>query len=98
MDNTLLQRIANNTDPKQGFSFIVSGNRSQILIRFNPPLQLKEGKSYEMTLINLETYYSIPNIHGCNISLRFSPDNGANWFLITLSTGFYSNDDDEIQR
>ena len=60
MDTSLLRRIADNTDPKQGFSFIVSGNNSQILTRFNPPLQLQENKSYEMALVNLGTYYSIP--------------------------------------
>ena len=57
VDTTLLQGIANGTDPKQGFSYIVSGNDSQILTRFNPPLQLPEGKFYEMALVNLETYY-----------------------------------------
>ena len=100
MDNTVLQRIAKNTDPKQGFSFIVSGNHSQILTRFNPPLQLKEGKDYEMALVNLETYYSIPNIHAGNNSFHYSPDDGANWFPITLSTGSYGIEDinDEIQR
>ncbi|CAG2226864.1 unnamed protein product [Mytilus edulis] len=100
MDKTLLQQIATNTDPKQGFSFIVSGNDSQILTRFNPPLQLKEHKTYEMALVNLETYYSIPNIHAGNNSFRYSPDDGANWFPIALSTGSYgiNNISEEIQR
>lgn len=100
MDNTLLQQIANNTDPKHGFSFIVSGNDSQILTRFNPPLQLKESKTYEMALVNLETYNSIPNIHTGNNSFRYSPDDGANWFPIALSTGSYDIEDinNEIQR
>lgn len=100
MDASLLQQIATNTEPKQGFSFIVSGNDSQILTRFNPPLQLREEKSYEMALVNLETYYSIPNIHAGNNSFRYSPDDGANWFPIALSTGSYGIDDinDEIQR
>ena len=100
MDTSLLRRIADNTDPKQGFSFIVSGNASSILTRFNPPLQLREHKSYEMALVNLETYYSIPNIHAGNNSLRYSPDEGTRWFTITLSTGSYGIDEinDEIQR
>ncbi|CAG2189728.1 unnamed protein product [Mytilus edulis] len=73
---------------------------SQILTRFNPPLQLKEHKTYEMALVNLETYYSIPNIHAGNNSFRYSPDDGANWFPIALSTGSYgiNNISEEIQR
>ena len=55
MDNTLLQQIANNTDPKHGFSFIVSGNDSPILTRFNPTLQLEESNAYEIALLTLET-------------------------------------------
>ena len=100
MDQALLQRIADNSDPKQGFSFIVSDNQSRILTRFNPPLHLKEGRSYEMALVNLETYYSIPNIHAGNNSFRYSPDDGASWFPIELSTGSYGIEDinDEIQR
>lgn len=100
MDQSLLQRIADNSDPKQGFSFIVSDNQSRILTRFNPPLHLKEGRSYEMALVNLETYYSIPNIHAGNNSFRYSPDDGASWFPIALSTGSYGIEDinDELQR
>lgn len=62
MNNIILQQFVSKTDPKQGFSFIVSGNHSQIHTRFNP---LKIGKNYEMSLVNHETYYvySIPNIH-----------------------------------
>ena len=100
MGNTLLQQIVDNTDPKQGFSFIVSGNDSRILNRFNSPLQLKESKTYEMTLVNLETFYSIPNIHVGNNSFRYSPDKYTHWFFIVLSTGSYGIDEinDEVQR
>ena len=37
MDASLLRQIVTNTEPKHVFSFIVSGNVSQILTRFNPP-------------------------------------------------------------
>ena len=100
MDSSLLRRIADNTNPKHGFSFVVSGNASSILTRFSAPIQLREDRSYEMALVNLETYYSIPNIHAGNNSLRYSPDEGTRWFTITLSTGSYGIDEinDEIQR
>ena len=96
----LLQEIAQNTAPKQGFSFIVSGHDSRITTRFNPPIQLKSGRSYEMALVNLETYYSFPNIHPGNNTLRYSPDEGASWHTIALSTGSYGIEDinNEIQR
>ena len=96
----LLQRIADNTDPKQGFSFIVSGNGSRITTRFNPTVQLKEDRNYEMALVNLETYYSFPNIHPGNNTLRYSPDEGATWHFMRLSTGSYGIEDinNEIQR
>ena len=80
MDTSLLRRIVNNTAPKQGFFFIVSGNNSQILTRFNPLFQLQENKTYEMALVNLETYYSIPNIHAGNNTLRYSTDDDTRWF------------------
>ena len=54
-----------------------------------------------MALVNLETYYSIPNIlNAGNKSFRYSPDDGANWFPVSLSTASYSIEDinDEIQR
>ena len=45
-----LRKIATNTERKHGFSFIVSGNDSQILRRFKPRLQMREEKSYEIGL------------------------------------------------
>ena len=38
-----------------------------------------------MALVNLETYYSFPNIHAGNNSRGYIPDNGANWFPIAGS-------------
>ena len=38
-----------------------------------------------MALVNLDTYYFIPNIHAGNNSLSYSPD----WFPFTLRTGSY---------
>ena len=54
----------------------------------------------ELALVNLETYYSILNIHIGNTCFRYYPDDGANWFPITMSTGSYGIEDinDEILR
>ena len=55
-----------------------------------------------MALVNLETYYSIPNITSKNNLFRYSPDAGVtvNWFVITIPTGSYDIEDinDVIQR
>jgi len=50
---------------------------------------LKKGKQYEMALLNLETYYSFPNIDLINNSFKYSPDNGKNWFTIRIPEGSY---------
>lgn len=52
-----------------------------------------------MASMNLETYYSISNIHTGNNSFFCSPDDGTDWFPITLRTGSYGIKDinDEIQ-
>ena len=42
-----------------------------------------------MALINLETYYSVPNIDLTNNSFKYSPDNGKNWFTIQIPQGSY---------
>lgn len=52
-----------------------------------------------MAMLNLETYYSIPNILAANNSFRYSPDQGVSWFPIMLSTDSYGIDNinDEIE-
>jgi hypothetical protein len=57
-----LEKIADNTNPKSSFHILLSDNKSDIKTKFNPVLQLDEAKEYEMALVNLETYYSFPNI------------------------------------
>ena len=69
----LLEQIAKNTDHKTSFLVIVSGNQSSFNTLFNPKIELDRNKVYEIALVNLETYYSFPNIvtddhsfkHGC---------------------------------
>ena len=56
------------------YTFIVSncGNNCQIKTKFNPPLELDPNKQYEMALVNLETYWSFPNVTGENNLFKFS--------------------------
>ena len=65
MEN-LLNQIVNNTEPKRSFSIVVSDNKTKFKTWFKPPIQLDKKNDYEIALINLETYYSFPNIDRSN--------------------------------
>ena len=72
IDN-LLKKIVNNTEPKRSFSVVVSDNKTRFKTWFKPPIQLDKKKDYEIALINLETYYSFPNIDRSIIVLLIHP-------------------------
>ena len=57
---------------------------------FNPAIELEVTKKYEMALVNLETYYTFPNINKTNNIFRYSDDDGANWIDIHIPTGCYN--------
>jgi len=74
MNNTeLLEKIERNTSPNASTQIVVSDNSTKIKTTFNPPIELDKNRKYEMALVNLETYYSFPNIHGENNVFRYSP-------------------------
>ena len=81
MEN-LLKHIVNNTAPKRSFPIVVSDNKTRFKTWFKPPIQLDKKKDYEIALINLETYYSFPNIGRFNNCFSYSPDANAPWFDI----------------
>ena len=76
----LLEKIVQNTEPKNSLQIIVSNNKTRLNTRFNPPIQLDKTKQYEIALVNLETYYSFPNIDASNNYFRYSPEEGDTWF------------------
>ena len=57
-------------------------------------------KDYEIALINLETYYSFPNIDISNNCFSYSPGTNAPWFNIIIPEDSYHVEDinDFIQR
>ena len=71
----LLKQIVKNTENKTSFQIIVSDSKSRFKTRFNPTIQLDRDKKYELVLVNLETYYSFPNINESNNVFVYSPDN-----------------------
>ena len=95
----LLERIAKNTDHKTSFQIIVSGNESSFNTRFTPKIELDKDKVYEIALVNLETFYSFPNIDDSNNVFVYSPDNGTSWEKIKIPIGSYEIEDvnDAIQ-
>ena len=96
----LLKQIVNNTEPKTSFSIVVSDNKTRFKTWFNPPIQLDKKKDYEIALINLETYYSFPNIDRSNNCFTYSPNVAPLWFDIIIPEGSYHVEDinDFIQR
>jgi len=67
----ILRKIQENTAPEDSFQLTISNNTTHFITRFNPPLQLKKGKQYKMALLNLETYFSFPNIDSTNNSFKY---------------------------
>ena len=87
----LLKQIVKNTAHKMSFQIIVSNNKSSFDTRISPAIQLDRYKEYEIALVNLETYYSFPNIDETNNV--YSPDNGNSWVKIKIPEGSYEIDD-----
>jgi len=83
MEIELLQKIAHSIEQKESFH-IVMNNKTRFTTRFNPHIQFKKNKSYEMAVVNFETYYSFPNITHEHSKLFYSPDAGVTWFLISV--------------
>ena len=92
MEVDLLKQIVKNTAHTTAFQIIVSGNDSKFTTRLNPALELDRDKEYEIALVNLETYYSFPNIDETNNVFVYSPDNGNSWVKIKIPEGSYEID------
>ena len=92
MEN-LLKQIVNNTEPKRSFSIVVSDNKTRFKTWFKPPIQLDNKKDYEIALINLETYYSFPNIDISNNCFTYSPNLDPLWFDIIIPEGSHHVED-----
>ena len=88
-----LKQIAKNTAHKTSFQVIVSGDQSNFNTLFNPKIELDKEKVYEIALVNLETYYSFPNIDDSNNIFVHSHDQGQTWTKIKIPIGSYEIDD-----
>ena len=88
-----LKQIAKNTSYKTSFQVIVTGDKSNFNTLFNPKIELDREKVYEIALVNLETYYSFPNIDNSNNTFVYSHDQGQTWTKIKIPIGSYEIDD-----
>ena len=84
-----LEEIIKNTRCRESISLVVSGKSSLLNTTYNPPINLNSKSRYEMALVNLETYYSFPNVDEKNNTLNFSKDTGKNWDTIKILKGCY---------
>jgi hypothetical protein len=82
-----VKQIAKNTSPKDSKQLTVTDNKSEFTVEYSCPIHLDNDKQYEIALINLETYYSFPNITEKNNKLKYY--NGGTWKTITIPTGAY---------
>ena len=69
------------------YTFVISDKENRINTRFNPTLELDKNKSYEMALVNLESYWSFPNVTEKNNLFKFS--NGKVVHRILIEKGAY---------
>ena len=79
-------------------SIVLSSDKSEFTTSFSPPIELQS--KYGLALVNLETYYSFPNVTNKNNVLRYSTDNGTSWqvFIVPVGTYELNQINDEIKR
>ena len=92
MEN-LRKQIVNNTESKISFSILESDTKTSFKTWFKPQIQLDKKKDHEIALINLETYFSFPNIDRSNNCFTYSPSLVLLWFDIIIPEGSYHVED-----
>jgi hypothetical protein len=85
---------------RDSYQIVLSSDKTSFETDFKPKIVFLENREYEMALVNLETYYSFPNIDSSNNNFRYSSDNGTTWTDINFQTGCYEikQIDSELQR
>jgi hypothetical protein len=73
--------------PKDSFQLIVSGDKSEFVIRNDAPIQLDRKSRYEGALVSLETSYSFLNVDALNNLLKYSNDDRRTWHYVFIPEG-----------
>ena len=82
-----MKEVLERTKPEYSFTLVVSDNSANLQTTFNPPLYLQANRNYELSMVNLETYYSFASIRIDNNSFKWSNDRGKTWTLLHIPTG-----------
>ena len=78
-----MKEVLVRTKRKDSFTLIVSDSSANIQTTFNPPLYLQANRNYDLTMVNLESYYSLSYIReGDNNSFEWRVDGGKTWTII----------------
>lgn len=84
-----LEQLVENTRAKVGIQIYISGNESKIVTVFDQPIKLDPKAQYELALLNLETYYSFPNIDTTNNIFEYRQGDTGEWKHLEIPTGSY---------
>lgn len=81
-------------------TLILSSNTTDFTTYYSTPIKLGLNKEYEVALVNLSTYNSIPNITSKNNIFKYSTDKGQTWKIVKLPQDAYEyiHIQDEIHR
>ena len=84
-----LKQIVNNTRSKTSTILTVTGRGATIVTLYEQPIKLDPKCQYEMALLNLETYYSFPNIDDTNNRLKYRKNAASDWETVVIPIGCY---------
>ena len=90
MEKTLKEIVSILSSHRESYSFHLYSERgSDWTTPLQHPLFLDPTKHYEIALISLETFYSIPNIRADNNMFMYSIDKGNSFRYIIIPVGSY---------
>ena len=70
-------------------TFIMTGTKSDFTTKYSPTIHLDPHKKYEVALLSVDLFNSIPNVTSKNNVFKYSVNNGNTWKTIELATGAY---------
>ena len=70
-------------------TFILTGTKSDFTTKYSPTIHLDPLKKYEVALLSVDLFNSIPNVTPKNNVFKYSVDDGNSWKTIELATGAY---------
>ena len=83
-----MEEVLVRTKAKDSSTIVGSAVSGNFQTFFTPPLY-RNGRDYELVMVNLEMHYSFANIRADNNSLKSSGDAGKTWTALHIPTGCY---------